>query len=558
MSMRRTWSPEEGKMPEPTSKKESFFGTRIILWIFCALLGGFVFLANPYRMNPDGVSYLSIANSYLRGDWLKAVDAYWSPFYSWLLALMKLLFQPSLDQEFFYVNLVNLLVYLVSIFCFDYFMRCILEYRRARTVESPATGQELVLFPDTACLILGFSIFLYASLRYITVNLSTPDMCLLAVMCLAAGMLFRIRMQAGRKIGIYVLLGMALGLGYFVKAIMFPVSFFFLIPVCFFSRTSKKTFLFSIFSLLIFLAMSGSWIGLISKKAGHFTFSEAAVYNTPFLNKKNEATALDSRTNSRAYPSEEDTMLRPMEHERYIGIPSFHNAGVNRNFSEYVPRLLISGRQLFNCLFSPMILPIFVAFFAGLSYRGHFSFQKFREYGFVYITAVAGIFFYWFSVVQSRYLAPFYVLLWVCILCGFFLRNAGWARKILRVSSMAMFAVVALIIIGVTCFKEKSVFDYGARNFAKELKALGVLPGDKLVITNAFLKIPVYLLQADCIAQMKNVDFFKDVSQYRRILAAGASLGAKGCIARDVPAPFAEAGWKRIPDTDYYMYFFDS
>jgi hypothetical protein len=38
-----------------------------------------------YQMNPDGTGYLSVAHKYLAGDFAAAVNAYWSPLYSWLL-----------------------------------------------------------------------------------------------------------------------------------------------------------------------------------------------------------------------------------------------------------------------------------------------------------------------------------------------------------------------------------------------------------------------------------------------------------------------------------------
>ena len=36
-------------------------------------------------LNPDGISYLSIAQKYLDGDFKDAVNAYWGPLYSWLM-----------------------------------------------------------------------------------------------------------------------------------------------------------------------------------------------------------------------------------------------------------------------------------------------------------------------------------------------------------------------------------------------------------------------------------------------------------------------------------------
>lgn len=38
-----------------------------------------------YQINPDGVGYISVARKYLGGHFADAVNAYWSPLYSWLL-----------------------------------------------------------------------------------------------------------------------------------------------------------------------------------------------------------------------------------------------------------------------------------------------------------------------------------------------------------------------------------------------------------------------------------------------------------------------------------------
>lgn len=51
--------------------------------------------AYRFYIEPDGVNYLDIARAYLRRDWTNALNAYWSPLYSWLLALIQRVFHPS-------------------------------------------------------------------------------------------------------------------------------------------------------------------------------------------------------------------------------------------------------------------------------------------------------------------------------------------------------------------------------------------------------------------------------------------------------------------------------
>src|ERR1041385_6100136 len=74
-------------------------------------------LSRNYLSSPDGVSYLDIADSYLRGDWHSAVNAYWSPLYSWLLAAVLFIFKPSGQNEFAVVKVVNFLAFLLALGC---------------------------------------------------------------------------------------------------------------------------------------------------------------------------------------------------------------------------------------------------------------------------------------------------------------------------------------------------------------------------------------------------------------------------------------------------------
>jgi hypothetical protein len=50
-----------------------------------------------YQINPDGISYLAIAERYLSGDFGAALNAYWGPLFSWLLIpLLALRIEPLL------------------------------------------------------------------------------------------------------------------------------------------------------------------------------------------------------------------------------------------------------------------------------------------------------------------------------------------------------------------------------------------------------------------------------------------------------------------------------
>jgi hypothetical protein len=64
-------------------------------WLLAILLGALQTWANRYSVWVDVVSYLDIGDAYLQGNWTTAINACWSPFYSWLLGLALLIFKPS-------------------------------------------------------------------------------------------------------------------------------------------------------------------------------------------------------------------------------------------------------------------------------------------------------------------------------------------------------------------------------------------------------------------------------------------------------------------------------
>src|SRR4030042_2179385 len=56
--------------------------TGIVLYLAAAII---LFPHFRYPMNPDGISYMSIAQKYCSGDFSNAINGYWGPLISWLM-----------------------------------------------------------------------------------------------------------------------------------------------------------------------------------------------------------------------------------------------------------------------------------------------------------------------------------------------------------------------------------------------------------------------------------------------------------------------------------------
>jgi 4-amino-4-deoxy-L-arabinose transferase-like glycosyltransferase len=62
------------------------------------VLASLVYPEYRYHMNPDGTSYLTLAQKYTQGRWFEAISGHWAPLYIWILALLEAIgFSPMLS-----------------------------------------------------------------------------------------------------------------------------------------------------------------------------------------------------------------------------------------------------------------------------------------------------------------------------------------------------------------------------------------------------------------------------------------------------------------------------
>ena len=216
-----------------------------------------------YSMNPDGISYLDIGDAALRADWATAINPVWSPLYAWLLGAVNYVVRPSMAWEFGVVQIVNFTVFLGALAAFEFFWR---ELRQEQD-SHPGTP----LLPDWGWQGLGLVLFIWSALSLIELWAVTPDMLMAIFVFFAAGFLVRLR-RGKRRPATFMMLGLALGLGYLAKSPMFLLAFVFLGAAYFAAGGVKQNIGGAAAGLLVFLAISLPYVALISRQAGQLTF----------------------------------------------------------------------------------------------------------------------------------------------------------------------------------------------------------------------------------------------------------------------------------------------
>jgi hypothetical protein len=242
-------------------------------WFSAITLGALHAWADRYAMNSDGISYLDMGDAYLRGDWGMAINAYWSPLYSWLLGLAMFILKPSSFWEFPVVHLVNFIIYICALGCFHFFLSELIRCHQHQTGRF-ATDRDVTL-PEWAWLALGYTLFIWSSLELIPLSIVAPDMCVAAFAYLASGILLRIRTGSTSWLT-FGFLGAALGFGYLAKAPMFPLAFVFLGVSLFLVDNLRKAMPRVLLALVVFLSIAGPFIAALSLTKGRLTFGDSA------------------------------------------------------------------------------------------------------------------------------------------------------------------------------------------------------------------------------------------------------------------------------------------
>jgi hypothetical protein len=229
-----------------------------------------------HTMNPDGISYLDLADAYGRGDWANALNTYWSPLYCWILEAVFAAVRPTPYWECAVVHAVNLALFLTALVCFECLLGEVLKVVRC---QGEATGGETQTpLPCWVVLGLMYALFIWTSRQLITVSHVTPDMIVAACVYLAAALLLRMRRtQTGWRLSLA--LGLVLGVGYLAKAVLFPLGFVFLAISALAAGSWRRAARHLAVAGSAFLVVSGCFILVLSLSQGRATFGDSGRLN---------------------------------------------------------------------------------------------------------------------------------------------------------------------------------------------------------------------------------------------------------------------------------------
>ena len=226
-----------------------------------------------FLIKPDGVSYLDIADAYLRGDWRNAVSTYWSPLYSWLLCA-ALAFRPPPLWEFPIVKIVNFAFFLAVLAAFEWFAR-------EATLPRPDRPGEVAgaVLPRNVLFAFAYGLFLWSSCVLTSPQVISPDLLVSGVVYLLAAWVLRHARRVRPGLLGSVVFGLILGIGCLAKAALLPLGLLFLFTSLIAVGSVRKAAVHGAIAAVVLAVVLGGWVGAMYEKSGRVTLGDVSRLN---------------------------------------------------------------------------------------------------------------------------------------------------------------------------------------------------------------------------------------------------------------------------------------
>jgi len=538
--------------------------TRIVGWAAALGVGAINGWLTRYSMNQDGVSYLDIADAYWRGDWHNAINAYWSPLYSWILGLFVSALRPSPAWEYPLVHVANFLIYLSALACFEYLLTNLIAYRTQKQASFP---KKLLAFPEMSLRSLGYAVFVSCAVILIGLGPVNPDLCVLALVCLASAFLVRIEAHAA-SCGTYAAFGATLGVSYLAKGAMFPLAIVFLVVAFAAGRISKNSLQRSGLSALCFLMVVTPFIIAMSYAKGRLTLGDSGKINYAICVTGNDwyiplTQDFDHPVNVLSNSPLIYEFARPVAGTYPLWYDlSYWHQGVKTEFNrqgqlaavfEGLHRYRLVFLSTFMQLNFTLVGLILLALSPSLLLRSVFTFWP------LWTVAMVGLLMYALVVVEFRYVAPFVLLLWLASFSSVTVANPEKVQGLMCfIAAGALLTTIILATIWIGLSRTPEAAQYPAAALAME--RLGFAPGDQLAVigTDPAGRDGAYVARLGhmkIIAELRDPNAFwnaDDKSQHR-VESAFADAGARAILTYR-PSSIA-ASWIKLGATDYSIHW---
>lgn len=390
-----------------------------LLFIFLVYsLGAIILIKNyEYQINPDGTSYISIAQKYVSGDFAHAINKYWPPLFSWLISVFIYFIKSPLLAEKIFSLVLGIFTLLGILLLSD-------KFRMEESVR-----KIIVLTTVPIIWLSAFSVI-------------SPDLLLACLMLFYINIVLSVGYKKMAVFGFVA--GILGGLMHLTKAFgfYFFIASFLTYNIILFIKSSREVrrqlVLNFIIGLSTFLVICGIWIAILSFKNQHFIFYVANYGNfTHAFVGPNEPNIFSFSNNGLLPPQE--GQLSAWEDLSTMKIVSWNPLGSWKYFGYLLYKIKINSILFIQSLnsFSYLSIPlILILVYVSLKNIKKKKFSDITVLTLITIMAFFPLVFVW---VDGRYLEPIYFLL--VLIGGLIISQFRNYKKI----SLLVFAISLLI-----------------------------------------------------------------------------------------------------------------
>jgi hypothetical protein len=549
------------------SGKSNYKLLRICCWFVALALGAADAWATRFTMNPDGVSYLDIGDAYWRGDWHNAINAYWSPLYSWILGFFLKVLKPSMYWEYPVVHLVNFLVYVAALAAFEFFLAAFIADRKQRDQELLRDG--LVGLSEPSWWLLGYSLFISSSLILIGMHYVTPDMCAAAFVYLASALILKINGGAATR-KTYIGLGVILGFGYLAKAVMFPLGFVFLMTALVAGGLGRTSLRNTVFAGLAFLAIASPFMAALSHAKGRVTFGESGKITYEIFVDK---TDIFVPTESAVRHPVRNIFDVPRAHEFASPVlgtyplwydPTYWHEGVKPKFRlegelQVLKYTFLTYVLMIGSIFLQLNLSVAVLTFLLTSFPVAYLKHAGANWP-LFVPAGIAIICYSLVYTEYRYVAAFTSLLWLSVIAGIHPLASAMTRQFMANLVFGISATTVLILVWSISNSARQPLP-AHWQVASALAERGISLGEGIATIadepfgdgGAFI---ARLAKLRIVAQTEDVKQFYEASPTvrGRLCESFRNAGAKIILLQNHPGGQPGIGWQRLGNSEYFVW----
>ena len=540
---------------------------RIMFWLVGTALATWQAYTYRHWVNGDAISYLDMSDAVVQLDLGRLVNGAWSSLYPALIGLVFAVVRPEPAWEFPLLHAVNLLCFMLAMAALEFLLQPLL---RRREPESNAEWRPL---PQWAAYALAQAAFQWSALGLLTLMKPTPDMLMAAVLFLAVGLAMRVGpLRDGA--GIYALLGLVVGIGYYAKTIMLPLGIILVAASALLAPDLRRGLRGALIAASLFAVVIAPLVAGISRKAGALSYGAAGrITHLIYIERVNPALGrVGSARGAFRHPParifENPPVLafeRPIRASyHYWFDPSYWIDGVQstfdlrrdaRSFARNVGMYLQLATRIAG-LILPMLM--LVAWSGPRAARA-----TARRAWPLWLVSSMALGAYATVHVEERYIGAFASLFVIGLATGARTRMASprWIVPAIVALGILNSAIDTAMQIRRESANQENIRHNSIRDeeAAMALRACGLRPGDRVARINPFVSDGwARLARVQIIAEVArgHTEEFWNAPPERQdaVLHALANVGAKAVVGYVYPRrePIPE-GWTRLGSTDYLV-----